>query len=98
MADFAKLGAQVVGISGDDPATLVKFQKETESPQQFVSDGGLKISQAYGVKQTEQGESFAQRQTFVISKDGKILYSVLDWSPLTNVNSVYAWLKEHPQN
>jgi len=98
LADFAKLGAQVVGISGDDVDTLNRFQKATAAPQQFVSDAGFKASDAYGVKMTDQGQSFAARQTFVIAKDGKILYSSLDWSPLTNVKNVYDWLKKHPQN
>lgn len=96
--DFKKLGAHVVGISGDSLDTLIKFQKSTGAPQPFVSDPGFRYSAAYGVKMTEQGESFAKRQTFIIGKNGKILYSTLDWSPLPNVNHVYTWLKQHPQN
>jgi len=98
LADFTKLGASVVGISPDNIDTLVKFQRSTQAPQQFVSDPGLKFGQAFGVRMTEGGETFAKRQTFVIGQDGKVLYSVFDWSPLPNVNKTLAWLKAHPQN
>ncbi|MDQ6781678.1 MAG: redoxin domain-containing protein [Candidatus Eremiobacteraeota bacterium] len=98
MADFEKLGATVVGISPDDLATLARFQKSAAAPQRFVSDPDLRFATAYGAKMTEGGDTFAKRQTFVIGANGKILLSVLDWSPLSNVNKVYAWLKVHPQH
>ncbi len=84
----------VVGISTDDVATLTDFQAKMQAPQQFVSDAGEAITKSYGA---DIG-SVAKRVTFVIGKDGKVLYSYYDWSPLTNVNKVYAWLQAHPQN
>lgn len=88
----------MVGISPDDLGTLARFQKSTASPQRFVSDHGLRFATAYGAKMAEGGDTFAKRQTFVIGASGKILYSVFDWSPLSNVNKVYGWLKAHPQH
>ena len=93
MADFKKLGAVVVGISVDDLKTLTKFQAEMQAPQQFVSDADKSITKAYGA----DFKGVAKRVTFVIGKDGTIKYSYFDWSPLTNVNQVYSWLKAHPQ-
>ena len=84
----------MVGISTDDVKTLTDFQAKLSAPQQFVSDVGEHITKSYGADIV----GVAKRVTFVIGQDGKILYSYYDWSPLTNVNKVYAWLQAHPQN
>lgn len=94
MADFKKLGTTVIGISPDDIKTLIQFQAKTQAPQQFVSDADKSVTRAYGA----DFAGVAKRVTFVIGKDGKILFSYFDWSPLTNVNKTYEWLKAHPQN
>lgn len=87
----------VIGISPDDVKTLVDFQEKTPAPQQFVSDTSRATIKAYGVDIGIGSATLAKRQTFVISKDGKILFSYFDWSPLTNVNKTYEWLQQHPQ-
>jgi peroxiredoxin Q/BCP len=94
LADFQKLGAVVVGISPDPVKTLIDFQAKCPAPQQFVSDMDKTVTKAYGA----DFMGVAKRVTFVIGKDGKILYSYFDWSPLTNVNKTYEWLKAHPQS
>jgi peroxiredoxin Q/BCP len=94
LADFQKLGATVVGISTDDVKKLVDFQAKMQAPQQFVSDVDESVTKAYGA----DFSGVAKRVTFVIGKDGKILFTYFDWSPLTNVNAVYEWLKKHPQS
>lgn len=86
-----------MGVSTDDIKTLTEFQKKQEAPQRFVSDPEQAAIKAYGVEFNEGSEKYAKRQTFVIGREGKILYSVFDWSPLSNVNKVYEWLKAHPQ-
>ena len=84
----------VVGISTDDVKKLTDFQAKMQAPQRFVSDVGGHVTQAYGADIS----GGAKRVTFVIGKNGKILFTYFDWSPLTNVNKVYAWLKAHPQS
>lgn len=84
----------VVGISTDNIKTLTDFQAQMKAPQRFVSDKDAAITKSYNVEIA----GVAKRVTFVIGKNGKILFSYFDWSPLTNVNKVYAWLKAHPQN
>ena len=84
----------VVGISVDDVKKLTDFQAKMQAPQQFVSDVGEHVTKAYGA----DFSGVAKRVTFVIGKNGKILFTYFDWSPLTNVNKVYTWLKAHPQN
>ena len=93
MADFQKLGATVIGISTDNITTLTDFQAKMQAPQRFVSDASGDITKSYGADLA----GAAKRVTFVIGQDGKVLYSYFDWSPLTNVNKVYAWLQAHPQ-
>jgi peroxiredoxin Q/BCP len=94
LAAFQKLGAVVVGISTDNIETLTDFQAKMQAPQRFVSDRGAAITKSYNVEIA----GAAKRVTFVIGRDGKILFRYFDWSPLSNVNKVYAWLKAHPQN
>lgn len=97
MADFQKLGATVVGISTDPVDVLVKFQAATSAPQQFVSDPTGAIAKAYGVSFAYNGAVLADRVTFVIGKNGKILFALHEPSPLTNVLGTLAWLTQHPQ-
>jgi thioredoxin-dependent peroxiredoxin len=87
----------VVGISADDVPTLIAFQTKTPAPQQFVSDPDHTVIDAYGVAVGTGSATLAKRQTFVIGKDGKVLFTYFDWSPLTNVNTTLQWLQQHPQ-
>lgn len=98
MADFAKLGATVVGISTDPVDVLKKFQASTDAQQRFVSDPDGVIAKAYGVSFAYKGDVLANRVSFVVGKDGKVLYALAEASPLVNVQSTLAWLKKHPQN
>ena len=76
---------------------LKKFQASTEAPQRFVSDPDGSIAKAYGVSFAYEGSVLAKRVTFVIGKNGKVLYSLAEPSPLINVQSTLAWLKKNPQ-
>jgi peroxiredoxin len=96
LADFEKLGATVVGISYDPLDVLKKFQAEEQAPQRFVSDPKGAAVNAFDVSITDQNQVYAKRVTFVI-RDGVVLHSVFDWSPLGNVNKTLDWLKAHPQ-
>lgn len=97
LADFSKLGATVVGISTDPVDVLTKFQAAMGASQRFVSDPNGAIAKAYGVSFAYNGAVLAKRVTFVVGKDGKVLYSLAEDSPLTNVQSTLDWLKKNPQ-
>jgi peroxiredoxin len=77
---------------------LTRFQKENSAPQRFVSDPDARAARAYGVDLSALGKTVAKRATFVIGRDGKVLFSVLEWSPLANVMKTLDWLKAHPQD
>jgi peroxiredoxin Q/BCP len=73
LPDFAKVKAQVVGISRDSVASHDKFKKKFKLPFPLASDEDGKICQAYGVwaEKSMYGKKYMgiERSTFLI--DGK---------------------------
>lgn len=88
----------MIGLSPDPIDKLKDFQAKEQAPQRFVADPNADTIKKYGVDINILGGTKAKRVTFVIGKDGKILYTYFDWSPLANVNTVLKWLQDHPQN
>ncbi|MBM3940035.1 MAG: peroxiredoxin [SAR202 cluster bacterium] len=63
-------GALVLGISGDDIATLRRFRDQYGAPFQFMSDHGKRVARSYDVRRTlGLGTS---RVTYVVGADGLI--------------------------
>ena len=58
-----------MGVSGDDAATQKKFAESLRLPFPLLADPKLDVARAYGV---ESG-GYADRVTFVIGKDGRVL-------------------------
>jgi peroxiredoxin Q/BCP len=69
-ADVTKKGAQVVGISVDDVATLKRFKEENALPFPLLSDEGGKVARQYGGTVAVLG--YANRTTFVLDGDGTV--------------------------
>jgi peroxiredoxin Q/BCP len=67
--EFADAGAQVLGVSMDTLETQKKFAESLNTPFPLLADPEGVAARAYGVA----GEGFAQRVTFVIGKDGKVV-------------------------
>ncbi|KAF7134795.1 hypothetical protein RHSIM_Rhsim08G0029700 [Rhododendron simsii] len=68
---FKKAGAEVVGISGDDPSSHKEFAKKYRLPYTLLSDEGNKIRKEWGVP----GDLFGTlpgRQTYVLDKNGVV--------------------------
>ncbi|MBI4122017.1 MAG: peroxiredoxin [Parcubacteria group bacterium] len=78
LADFQKLGADVVGISVDSKDSH-KAWVERDWPKglniPLLSDITKEVSQAYGVYLEDEGTSL--RGTFIIDPEGKIRYMVV---------------------
>ncbi|HER09455.1 MAG TPA: peroxiredoxin [Bacteroides sp.] len=87
--DLEAVGAQVVGISGDSPATLELFAKEHRINFRLLSDASGEIADLFGVprrdgghNQTELGGktwdidrgTTIQRWTFILDKKGTLIY------------------------
>lgn len=92
--DFKAQGATVIGVSGDDIATLHKFSvSECRNRFAVVSDPDLTITKAYDAKVKMLG--YADRSSFVITPDGLVRYVYSALSPNQHVkntlNAVRQW-------
>ena len=95
---FAKLGATVIGVSGDSIETLNRFSA-TECRNKFaVASAGAALISAYKVKLPILSRS--NRTSFVIAPTGKILFEYSAFDPSGHVAktmaAVKAWRAAHP--
>ncbi|XP_050262842.1 peroxiredoxin Q, chloroplastic isoform X3 [Quercus robur] len=68
---FKKAGAQVVGISGDDPSSHKAFAKKFRLPYTLLSDEGNKVRKDWGVPSDLFG-TLPGRETYVLDKNGVV--------------------------
>ncbi|KAA8523360.1 hypothetical protein F0562_009783 [Nyssa sinensis] len=68
---FKKAGAEVVGISGDDPSLHKAFAKKYRLPFTLLSDKGDKVRKDWGVPADLFG-TLPGRQTYVLDKNGVV--------------------------
>jgi thioredoxin-dependent peroxiredoxin len=87
--ELAGLGVTVVGISGDKPENLVYFKKANNLNFTLLSDEDGKVAKSFGVE-TSGGDTIereidgktvtlergitTKRWTFIVGKEGKIVY------------------------
>ncbi|HEY0615345.1 MAG TPA: peroxiredoxin [Candidatus Elarobacter sp.] len=91
VGDFKKLGAQVIGVSGDDIETQKKFStQECRSAFLVASDPGLKIAKQYDAS---LAPGYANRTSYVIAPDGTIAYSYTSLDPAKHVDNTLDALK-----
>lgn len=93
-ADFARLGATVIGVSGDNIATEAKFStQECRSKFLVAADPGLKIAKSY---QAVILNIYADRTSYVIARDGKIAYTYTSLDPSRHVANTLEALRALP--
>ncbi|KAF3439728.1 hypothetical protein FNV43_RR18006 [Rhamnella rubrinervis] len=68
---FKKAGAQVIGISGDDPSSHKAFAKKYRLPFTLLSDEGNKVRKEWGVPADLFG-TLPGRETYVLDKNGVV--------------------------
>lgn len=73
-AEFAELGAQLVGISADAVDKQKAFDEKHSLGYPLLSDPDRKIAKQYGVKRP--GPLFNKRETFVIGADGVVVAAI----------------------
>jgi thioredoxin-dependent peroxiredoxin len=81
--DYQKLGATLIGVSGDGIEKLNEFSvSECRGKFAVASDADHHISKAYDALLTFGNETYSDRTSYVIAPDGKIVYSyrALDYS------------------
>ena len=97
MPKFEALGASVVGVSGDDLATLAKFSVQAcQSRFPVVSDAGLGVVRSYDAAMTTRPD-YANRVSYVIvpgkSGGASIAYQYTSLNPDRHVEKTLAALR-----
>jgi len=94
IADYTRLGATVIGVSGDPIEKLNRFSvSECRKKFAVASDGDLKISHAYDAVIGMGPATYANRTSYVIAPDGKIAYVYSALDPAQHVANTLAALK-----
>jgi peroxiredoxin len=91
VAEYAKLGATLIGVSGDDIETQKRFSTEVcRSAFLVASDPELKTAKAYDAF---LAGSYANRTSYVIAPDGTISYAYTSLDPAKHVENTLAALR-----
>ena len=97
MEQFAAMGASVIGVSSDKIATQREFSS-TECRDKFPvgADPDFKVINAYDAafKVPVAGAMFANRISYVIAPDGKILSVVEDSGATKHIQNALAVVKQ----
>ena len=93
-ARFKALGATVIGVSHDDIAKLTKFSvSECRSKFAVAADPDQHIMKSYDAI-LAQNPLYADRTSYVIAPDGKIIFSYTDMKPDLHVEKTMAAVKQ----
>jgi peroxiredoxin Q/BCP len=99
-AEFHKLGATVVGMSGDPIDTLNKFSVAECRSKFAVGSASPQTIEAYDVVLRAK-PNLSNRTSYVIAPNGKVIYAYSALDPLGHVdgtlNAVKAWRSAHPK-
>ncbi|HVX32981.1 MAG TPA: peroxiredoxin [Solirubrobacterales bacterium] len=93
-AEFARLGAAVVGISAQPPPEQAEFAAREHIPFPLLSDEGLRLRDALGLPTFDvDGRTLYRRLTFVAAggRIVKVFYPV--FPPDRDAAEVLAWLR-----
>jgi peroxiredoxin len=93
---FKAMGASLIGMSADNMETLHKFSTQACSGKfPVASDPELTVIKAYDSAMVRSGNaSIADRISYVIAPDGKIVYAFADRSPEKHVENTMTAVKE----
>ena len=95
IGDYTRLGATVIGVSGDGIAKLDKFSvSECRSKFPVASDESHAISRAYDAVIGAGPLVYSARTSYVIAPGGKIAYSYRSMNPGKHVANTLAALKK----
>lgn len=98
LAEYAKLGAHVLGISPDSVKAIAKFHDKQSLNFTLLADEDHAVCEQYGVwaEKSMYGKKFwgAQRSTFIIGRDGAIAHVIAEVKPATHDDEVLAVLQE----
>ena len=94
-AQFTAAGATLIGMSADDIGTLHKFStQECSSKFPVAADPDLKVIKAYDSALIRVGSlGIADRISYVIGADGKVVYAYSDRNPDKHVENTLTAVK-----
>ena len=87
---FRNLNATVVGVSYDSIASHKKFIEKYKLPFPLISDEDKHVATLFGVN----GKMFSNRASFVIGKDGVLLYANPAVDPKTHSQEIRSVLEK----
>jgi len=97
MGRFEALGATVIGVSSDDIDTLGKFSVQAcQGKFPVASDNTQSVMKSYDAVMQLRPE-YANRVSYVIAPDGKVIYNYQSLNPSRHVEKTLAALKDWSQ-
>ncbi len=94
---FQALNATVIGVSADDIDTLSKFSVQAcQSKFPVASDSSQSVMKSYDAVLALKPD-YANRISYVIARDGKVVYNYQSLNPSRHVEKTLAALKELEQ-
>jgi peroxiredoxin Q/BCP len=94
---FEALGATVIGVSSDDIDTLGKFSVQAcQGKFPVASDNGQSVMKSYDAVMALRPD-YANRVSYVIAPNGKVLYNYQSLNPSKHVEKTLAALKDWSQ-
>ncbi|MBT7902615.1 thioredoxin-dependent thiol peroxidase [Candidatus Woesearchaeota archaeon] len=97
LAKFKKLNATIVGISGGDAKSKLKFCEKHKLKLIMLSDPEFKISAKYGVygEKSFMGKKYMgiTRTTFILNKSKKIIQVYPKVKPFSHPEAVLEYMK-----
>ncbi len=91
---YKALHATVIGVSHDDIATLDRFStSDCQSKFPVAADPSLKVAVSYDAKLPVVG--MANRTSYVIAPDGKVIYAYSNLNPGDHVANTLAAVKAY---
>lgn len=93
MPQFEALGASVIGVSGDDIATLSKFSVQAcQSKFPVASDQTQSVMKSYDAVLKTRPE-YANRISYVIAPNGSIVFHYMSLNPTKHVEKMLGALR-----
>lgn len=94
---YEALGATVIGVSSDDIGTLGKFSVQAcQGKFPVASDDNQSVMKSYDAVMALRPD-YANRVSYVIAPDGKVIYNYQSLNPSRHVEKTLAALKEWSQ-
>jgi peroxiredoxin Q/BCP len=94
--DLTDKGVTVIGVSTDDVAAQKAFKEKYHFPFTLIADKDQAVIKAFGVpvRDVPAMGAFASRQSFLINKEGRIVWRDLKASTKQQADDVLKALKE----